>query len=163
MPQFADLTGMRFGRLTVVEYAGRVRRGSQKKYAHLWLCACDCGGTKIAKTEALKYGGTKSCGCLRAEHNTPKPFKDLTGQRFGRLLVTGRAPSKAYPSGLMSTRFYCRCDCGQETIVDRCNLISGNTTSCGCRHKEIAREHMRRIQKEYKRRPRNDTTQRPDR
>ena len=59
--KFIDLTGQRFGRLTVIE------RAENDKYGHAqWMCQCECG--KIAEhvgTHALKSGRTKSCGCLR--------------------------------------------------------------------------------------------------
>jgi hypothetical protein len=52
-----DLTGQRFGRLTVKEYLGN------KKY----LCVCDCGVEKSFYTENLKRGLSKSCGCYNAD------------------------------------------------------------------------------------------------
>lgn len=48
-----DLTGQRFGRLTVIERQGGYR----------WLCKCDCGNTATPLTNALLSGKTKSCGC----------------------------------------------------------------------------------------------------
>lgn len=57
-----DLTGQRFGRLTVIEAGPRtVTRGAR------WLCACDCGSMKLHRGEHLKSGGSQSCGCLRGE------------------------------------------------------------------------------------------------
>lgn len=54
---------------------------------------------------------------------------DLTGNRYGRLVVISRdAPKKGYHGAM----WRCRCDCGNETIVNSQNLKSGNTTSCGC-------------------------------
>jgi hypothetical protein len=51
-----DLTGQKFGRLTVIE---RANKGSR------WLCTCDCGGTNTVKASLLLSGNTKSCGCLK--------------------------------------------------------------------------------------------------
>lgn len=58
----------------------------------------------------------------------------LTGQRFGRLVVIGEAtPSDPTPGGTQSRmRWLCRCDCGVERVVLRASLTSGNTKSCGC-------------------------------
>jgi hypothetical protein len=53
-----DLTGQRFGRLMVVEFAGRQRRGA------LWRCRCDCGAESVVLGCNLKGGKTRSCGCL---------------------------------------------------------------------------------------------------
>lgn len=57
-----DLTGQRFGRLTVVE-----RRGSNKRGDALWLCVCDCGRDAVVTSVHLRGGGTKSCGCIQRE------------------------------------------------------------------------------------------------
>lgn len=56
---FKDLTGLRFGRLTPVEYVPICK----------WKCRCDCGTIKIIPTENLQ-NATKSCGCLRHEINS---------------------------------------------------------------------------------------------
>lgn len=58
--------------------------------------------------------------------------KDLTGQRFGRLLVLEVAEPKKFPSGQSHTQFRCKCDCGKEVVVLSRNLLTGNTRSCGC-------------------------------
>ena len=58
---------------------------------------------------------------------------DLTGQRFGRLLAVRAIPgSRDKPR-----RWLCRCDCGGESQVVTRDLISGNTTSCGCYIREL--------------------------
>ena len=62
---------------------------------------------------------------------------DLTGQRFGRLLVLDRATDHITKSGKSIKQWRCLCDCGHETIVRHGNLRNGTTTSCGCLHKEI--------------------------
>lgn len=65
---------------------------------------------------------------------------DITGQRFGRLVVTGPGAVKRG-----KRHWICRCDCGRMTEVSGYNLKCGNTTSCGCLHAErfsaIVREH----------------------
>lgn len=61
---------------------------------------------------------------------------DLTGQRFGRLVVIEQAPRDSRYHGAM---WRCRCDCGCETIVEARNLKTGNTSSCGCYHRERQR------------------------
>ena len=59
-------------------------------------------------------------------------FKDLTGQRFGRLVVQESYESKTKPSGQKYTNWKCKCDCGNECWVSVSNLRRGHTTSCGC-------------------------------
>lgn len=61
-----------------------------------------------------------------------KPRLNLNGQRFGKLTVVERIPTKKGKS-----RFVCMCDCGVESIVIGSDLNSGNTTSCGCYKKVI--------------------------
>lgn len=63
-----DLTGHRNGRLVARAVAGRNGEGRA-----LWLCDCDCGGTKtVQANNLLRASGTKSCGCLRSEANAKK-------------------------------------------------------------------------------------------
>ncbi len=56
-----DLTGLRFGRLEVVEYNGLANGKT------CWLVRCDCGSEKIVRSDHIKSGATKSCGCLSKE------------------------------------------------------------------------------------------------
>lgn len=58
-------------------------------------------------------------------------FIDLTGQRFGRLVVVS-LHSHATKNPFAQTKWLCRCDCGNEVVVRRGNLTTGNTQSCGC-------------------------------
>lgn len=57
-----DLTGMRFGRLTVSE-----RAGSNKQHRAIWKCVCDCGNVTFTVGSSMVNGSTKSCGCLHSE------------------------------------------------------------------------------------------------
>lgn len=59
---------------------------------------------------------------------------DITGQRFGRLLVVSKAASLG-----KNTRWACLCDCGRTTEVFKSSITSGAQTSCGCFQKEVAR------------------------
>lgn len=61
MGRIIDLTGQRFGRLTVLRVADK--RGKN----HRWECQCDCGNVVTPFSGALKAGNSQSCGCLRAE------------------------------------------------------------------------------------------------
>lgn len=54
-------------------------------------------------------------------------LRDLTGQRFGRLIVREREPSVK-----KDVQWRCLCDCGQETIAARGNLLNGSVSSCSC-------------------------------
>ena len=54
-----DLTGRRFGRLTVLGYSGE--RGTR----HYWKVRCDCGTERVLYAQSLRGGLTKSCGCAK--------------------------------------------------------------------------------------------------
>ena len=56
-----DLTGQRFGRLRVMNFAGM---GGPNR---MWLCVCDCGAKTTVPTRNLRTGNTTSCGCLRLD------------------------------------------------------------------------------------------------
>lgn len=61
---------------------------------------------------------------------------EMTGKRFGRLVVLG-IHDRQKISGRLCIRWKCRCCCGQETVVIGHNLRSGNTKSCGCMKKGL--------------------------
>ena len=118
-----DITGQRFGKLIVVKPTDK-RTGS----SIIWECVCDCGNITYVSAGNLSSGGTRSCGCLHKE----VVGKDLTGQRFGKLIAV--KPTNKKTGG--SIMWECVCDCGDITHVDTGSLCSGNTRSCGCLHKE---------------------------
>lgn len=62
MPKRIDITNMRFGRLVALKPVE-----NQKQFT-CWLCRCDCGNTKIVKTNSLREKKTQSCGCLQYEN-----------------------------------------------------------------------------------------------
>jgi hypothetical protein len=67
-----DLTGMRFGRLVVIERAGH--RGVERA----WVCRCDCGTECVTVTASLRKGNTRSCGCLHVEVCAELGFRRAT-------------------------------------------------------------------------------------
>jgi len=80
---FIDLTDKKFGRLTVIEYAGKT-----KGKISLWKCLCNCGNESIVLSSNLKSGKTQSCGCLFNEKiKLPRNKKyntyDLVSKDYG--------------------------------------------------------------------------------
>lgn len=65
-------------------------------------------------------------------------LKDLTGQRFGRLVVIARVGS----TQKREATWECLCECGRTIILPSYNLRSGNTKSCGCLSSDEARNRM---------------------
>ena len=64
MRKLVDLTGQRFGRLTVIE------RAENKQNCTTWRCKCECGSIRIVRSCSLRSGRTKSCGCFQKEQIT---------------------------------------------------------------------------------------------
>ena len=64
-----DLTGKRFGRLTVLEFVPNDIKDS------CWKCMCDCGNISIVRGHFIKNGNTKSCGCLFRELSSVRNTK----------------------------------------------------------------------------------------
>jgi len=63
-----------------------------------------------------------------------RAFKDLSGQRFGKLVAIDRTNSRL--NGL--SVWNCICDCGNSVSVRSSSLLDGNTRSCGCLQKTVA-------------------------
>lgn len=127
MGRLVDRTGQRFGKLTVVARDQTASIGNA-----VWTCKCDCGRNIAVRSNNLVSGNTKSCGCL---HTTVRghQFVDLTGIRFGRLVVQeffGKDNQK-------QSIWLCRCDCGSTKSIRANFLNRGITQSCGCYAKEV--------------------------
>jgi len=65
---------------------------------------------------------------------------DLTGRRFGRLLVLERAGERFTAGGSKRKLWKCQCDCGNTTVATTQDLRKGDTRSCGCLHLETLAE-----------------------
>ena len=115
-----DLTGKRFGKLSVLHKTDRKKNGSI-----LWACRCDCGNEKEVTSRDLNSGRVKSCGCLKGGS------KSLVGKRFGMLKVISDSGEKQGTSKL----WVCKCDCGNVKKIRTDSLTSGKVISCGCQKK----------------------------
>ena len=100
MGKHKDLTGQRFGRLTVVKRAENVDGRAT------WTCLCDCGKSAIVSAKNLKNGSTNSCGCLKREvliktlGNTAGAIRELYWREGTMLNRLGQKPSKRSCSGV---------------------------------------------------------------
>lgn len=123
-----DLTGRRFGRLTVL---GRIPGPSPIK----WNCRCECGQLVTPRGSSLQYGSSLSCGyaCPLSVRISPKRI-DMVGRRFGRILVVSRVDGSA------PARWMCQCDCGRTKEMNGGNLRYSKSTSCGCGEDESRRK-----------------------
>ena len=62
-----DIVGLRFGKLIVVSYSHKVKNRNKNGYSHYYNCKCDCGNNHVAERNSIKFGNTKSCGCIKTE------------------------------------------------------------------------------------------------
>lgn len=130
MGKFVDLTGRRFGMLTVIQRGNDFVLPSGKKEVG-WICQCDCGNIKTINGNNLRSKSIKSCGCIVGKQ--PKKHEDLTGKVFGRLTVIcedGR-------SNRNNVMWLCKCECGNIKRASTSSLNNGSLNSCGCLKKEI--------------------------
>ena len=115
---FIDLTGKRFGRLTVVGIYDRTPNGCIR-----WRCRCDCGNEiPVFKSVLMRNNGSiKSCGCvyldeLKKHIGEKKDYLEIIGVeqigRKGRIIV--------------------RCCCGKEKKMKLSQFYNKNVHSCGC-------------------------------
>ncbi len=56
-----DLTGIVFGRWTVIKYYGKIKR------LHYWECECECGTVRPLQSQSLTNLKSRSCGCIKKE------------------------------------------------------------------------------------------------
>lgn len=130
-----DMTGMKFGMLTVVSRSESKRSKSGSVKA-MWNCLCECGNTTVVDGYSLRSGHCKSCGCLirqQLKNRISNNRLSLLGKRYGRLVVIGDTEKHRGDSSL----WICKCDCGKTIQVTADNLQRGKTKSCGCLKKEV--------------------------
>lgn len=125
MGKLIDLTGQKFGHLTVV-----ARDFSSTKNAK-WICKCDCGKEVTKIGQGLRNGQSTCCDRKCIYYNKTAK-KDLTNQKFGRLIALYQTSERKNGSVV----WHCKCDCGNECNVSAASLTSGRTKSCGCLKKE---------------------------
>ena len=127
MGSYVDITGQKYNMLTAIKPIH-----SGKKI--FWECKCDCGSTVVVCGSNLRNGHTKSCGCLRSKPSANS--EDLSGKRFGNLIVIEKSDGRKTSGGAYKSFWKCICDCGNETEVDAGKLRTGHTKSCGCLKKK---------------------------
>lgn len=141
MAKAIDLTGKKFGRLTVLYRDPNKDKSRQAR----WICKCECGNIKSYLSSALRNGGTVSCGCYGQEKRTEAIRKSekvlnqcknmtnqnkqyLVGKRFGKLIVLEETDLRKGTNIIWK----CQCDCGNIHYTTTNSLNKGDTKSCGC-------------------------------
>ena len=128
-----DYTNQQFGKLKSIK-----RLPNYKNNKTYYECICDCGNTRIVYGNDLKSGKVTMCKECSEINRLKKKRKDYTGQKFGRLIILNMIYER-----YGKTKALCKCDCGNEKIIDIQNILNGHTLSCGCYEQESRcnREH----------------------
>lgn len=132
-----DLTGQKFGKLTVIEY---LYTKNKRPY---YRCSCECGGEKIAQGKLLKNGQIVSCGCMIGGK------QNLLGKTFGRLTVKELIGQNKNNNQV----WLCDCECGGSIQVTTKDLNCGHVQSCGCynsRGNSAIQKVLVKIKEEFK-------------
>lgn len=150
-----DLTGQTFGLWTVLH------RDTSRTDIPYYICRCACGTEKSVNKYNLKNGTSWHCGCQKEKVKAEAAEKykerfyngelaatpqDLSGRRFGRLVVLEKLPYDRDKVRSTKVPYRCRCDCGNEFTATYGNLVLGDTKSCGCRMKEVAEKTIKTAQ-----------------
>lgn len=110
-----DLVGKRFGKLIVQSLHFK-----DKKTGNNWFCLCDCGNTRIVRSNYLNKGVVSCHKCsVRA---------DLTGRCIGQLRVLSPAEDLVSDSGITYMQWNCVCSCG-NSVIRRSNALQGKRKS----------------------------------
>ena len=143
---FIDLTGQKFGRLTVLYDTGK--KSDQR--SKIWRCRCECAEHNELDVIAymLKNGSVKSCGCFQkeiAQQIGAQRSLSLVGQKFGLLTVI-----KQMPSFNNRSMWLCECSCDEhnQKIVSSVHLQEGYVNSCGCLKKSVGEYTIEQILKD---------------
>lgn len=110
-----DYTGQKFNRLIAIKPISKQNRSI------VWLFKCDCGEYKEAIASEVYRGSIRTCGNCRGS--------DLTGRRFGKLLVIKRMKGRKLQNRPV---WECLCDCGKTCYKRSTHLIYNDVFSCGC-------------------------------
>lgn len=123
MSAYSKWIGVKFNYLVIIELLENKNKNPK------FRCLCDCGQSKDVFLGNLKRGLTKSCGCYNKQAIRKRCLKDLTGQRFGRLVAMKIVERDSFKN---KVQWECMCDCGNLIIAFACNLTRLHTQSCGC-------------------------------
>lgn len=129
-----DCTGIKIGYLTIV--ARHEPTDNDTASTAKWLADCKCGSQIILQHKQVTSKKKTSCGCgVRSD-------KYDAGKKYAMLTIVSEGPKVEYEKGSVR-QVWCKCDCGNPelTLVRTSNLVSGNTSSCGCVGEESRKTH----------------------
>lgn len=82
MQKYKDLSGQKYGRLTVICRAANDKQGNAQ-----WVCLCECGKEKIVRGKSLSTGTTQSCGCFLSESSRKRMKRLMTKHGQSKTLL----------------------------------------------------------------------------
>ena len=120
MNRYKDLTGQKFGELTVIKLSDKVQGRSR-----MWVCQCSCGNITTVLGTSLRNGNTKSCGASIHKR------KNIIGKTFGEYTVLEYVGQRKCGNKTSASLYLCQCSCGNKRIVAGNDLRNGSCLSCG--------------------------------
>ena len=130
MPAKINLLNQSFGKLKVIKETNK-----RKNKSVVWECQCECGNIVEYSTKELRSDGIISCpNCGKTRKPQRNLIENIIGKKFNHLTVL----EKTNKENSGKTVYKCQCDCEEQNIVyvNRTDLISGHTQSCGCRKRK---------------------------
>ena len=165
---YKDLTGQKFGYLTVLKDVGRSKSGDV-----LWECECSCSEQNhiVATSSNLQRLHTQSCGCYAKEQTSKAQLKDVRFDIAGDVAIgytskneqffidtynidkikghswwyTARGYLTGYIDGKLVLMHRFLTDCDEEHIVDHKNHITGDNRMCNLRICTDSENHYNRM------------------
>ena len=127
-----DLTGLRFGNLTVIKLDCINNHGKE------YICKCDCGNIKSFRGSTLTSKTVSGCGCNVGKSNMglkhPTKAKSRIGEKHSKLTII----DIKFDDKTNNYFMICKCDCGNITKQLYADLRNHKVISCGCHQKEQA-------------------------
>ena len=127
MGSFENVIGNKYGEYVVLEeFEPHITPNGSKK--RMIKAQCSCGEIVVAQLPVIK--SAKMCRKCKGKAQRI----DITGHRYGKLVVTSMADDYISPAGHRLSQCNCLCECGNTFVVAMSSLVTGSTKSCGCSH-----------------------------
>ena len=136
MKDYNDIVGKNFGSCNVLNIDS-ITKDSKNKNVVKYLCKCaNCGRYKIiVRRTILKHTDNYCVDCCKVP--SIKDKEDIVGNKYNMLTVESVARIEPRNNHMGWYTFYnCKCDCGNNTIVERNSLLKGEKFSCGCKRRK---------------------------
>lgn len=127
-----DFSGQKIGKLEILKRAPNKITGGKNRT--MWTCQCDCGNNIDVSSDYLKRSECPSCGCETTKMRVEKNRINNIGEKHGMLKII----DIIWDDG--KAKAICECDCGNNYIGNKADIICGHTQSCGCLQSKRASE-----------------------